>query len=148
MHPTGMHSFSICQSNSSYLFNKYRGLADGSQRQLPACCLPPANKIWGNLMLQVFVCPRGGGVCMMSLPIWLPGPMFLLEGLSSWSHVRSSGGLCLGGLCLGGLCPGGLCPRGGLCRETPTRNQKSRRYASYWNAFLFTLMLERLRGFF
>ena len=94
------------------------------------------------------VCLSTGGVCMMSLPIWLPGPMFLLEGLSPWSHVRSSGGLCLGGLCLGGLCPGGLCPRGGLCRETPTRNQKSRRYASYWNAFLFTLMLERLRVFF
>ena len=24
----------------------------------------------------------GGGLCMMSLPVWLPGPMFFLEGLS------------------------------------------------------------------
>ena len=47
---------------------------------------------------------------MMSLPVWLPGPMFLLGGVS----VQR--GLCLGcvsvhrGLCLGGvLCPGDLC---------------------------------------
>ena len=39
---------------------------------------------------------------MMSLPVWLPGHMFLL------------GGLCLRGMCLRGLCPGGLC-LGGLC---------------------------------
>ena len=28
---------------------------------------------------------------MMSLPVWLPGSMFFLEGLCSWSHVPSRG---------------------------------------------------------
>ena len=37
----------------------------------------------------------GGGLCMMSLPVWLPGPMFLP----------------------GGLCPGGL--GGGVCCSLP-----------------------------
>ena len=56
-----------------------------------------------------------------------------------------------GGLCPGGLCPGvsvqwGLCPRGSLSRgslssgvsvmKTP-HMVTSKRYASYWNAFLF-----------
>ena len=26
---------------------------------------------------------------MMSLPVWVPGPMFLLGGLCPWSHVPS-----------------------------------------------------------
>ena len=55
----------------------------------------------GNIFTGVChsLCPQRGGLCMMSLPVWLPGPMFHL------------GGLCLvpcafqGGLCLGGLCP-------------------------------------------
>ena len=65
---------------------------------------------------------------MMSLPVLLPGPMFLLGGLCPWSHVPSMGvsvwgslsrGLCLGGSLLGGLCPGvsayGVSVQGGLC---------------------------------
>ena len=35
---------------------------------------------------------------MMSLRVWLPGPMFLLGGLYLWSHVPSRGSLS-GGLC-------------------------------------------------
>ena len=50
---------------------------------------------------------------MMSLPVWLPGPMFLLGPLSRGSLSR---GLCQGGLVNGGLCPGGLCP-GGICKR-------------------------------
>ena len=60
---------------------------------------------------------------MMSLPVWLPSPMFLL------------GGLCPGGSLSLGFCLGVLSPslgRGGL---TPP-NQKSRQYGPYWNAFL------------
>ena len=49
---------------------------------------------------------------MMPLPVWLPGPMFVLG-------------------------EGGLCP-GGLYMETP-QNQKSEWYASYWNALLLTI---------
>ena len=44
-----------------------------------------------------------GDHCMISLAVWLSGPMFLTVG----------------------LCPGDF------CRESP--NQKSRWYASYWN---------------
>ena len=106
---------------------------------------------------------EGGCLCMVSFPVWLPGSMFFLGGLCSWSHVPSGGflsrrslsrespsrGLCPGGLrpggslpwgsLSGGLCPGGFCVWGGgvgvgsLCS-----GQKSRRYASYWNAFLFS----------
>ena len=45
-----------------------------------------------------------------------------------------------GGLCSGGLCPkgGGLCPRGSLSRGSLSGESLSgRRYASYWNVFLF-----------
>ena len=84
-----------------------------------------------------------GGLCMMSLRVWLSGPMFLSEGslclvtcsfLESLSRgVSAQGGLCRevsvqgslhpGGVSVqgvnvqGGLCPGVLCPEGGgvLC---------------------------------
>ena len=85
---------------------------------------------------------------MMSLPVWLPGPMFLpreslcLVLCSFWGvsvqGVSVKGGLCprgtsvqglsvwgslsMGSLSRGSLsrslCPGGLCP-GGLCQGTP-----------------------------
>ena len=38
-------------------------------------------------------------LCMMSLPVWLPGPMLFLVDLCPWSHVPS-GGICLQGVCL------------------------------------------------
>ena len=41
----------------------------------------------------------GGGFCMISIPVWLPGPMFLLGDLCPWPHVPWGGGG-------GGLCPG------------------------------------------
>ena len=43
-----------------------------------------------------------GGLCMMSLPVWLPGPMFLLGGLCPWSHVPLMGVSVQEGLCPGG----------------------------------------------
>ena len=50
---------------------------------------------------------------MMSLPVWLPVPMFLPEGslclvLCSFQGVYVQGSLSRGSL-TGGLCPGGLC---------------------------------------
>ena len=41
----------------------------------------------GNIFTGVCqsFCPRGGGRLMMSLPVWLPGPMFLPGGLP---HTR------------------------------------------------------------
>ena len=75
------------------------------------------------------------------VPVWLPGPMFLLSGsLSlvpcSFQVVSGQGVSLSGGLCSGGLSRGGLCP-GFLCLWEDPRNQKSGRYASCWNAFLF-----------
>ena len=99
------------------------------------CYLPPANKVCdGYVFTQVFVCPRGGGS-------------------RSLSRGPRPGGLHPGGLCLGSLSRGvsakeslfrGVSVQGGLCsgvslsRETP-RTVTGGRYASYWNAFLFTL---------
>ena len=73
------------------------------------------------------VCPQEG-LCMMSLPVWLPGPMFLLGGaLCLWSHVLSAGSLSRGISVQGNFCPGGLYP-GGLCPgESLSRGSLSRR---------------------
>ena len=79
-------------------------------------------------------------LCMMSLPVWLPGPMFLpLPG---------------GSLSMGSLSRGGLLGRGSLSRGSPPfggdeslsrerglyegdpHTVKTRRYASNWHAFL------------
>ena len=68
---------------------------------------------------------------MMSLPVWLPGPMFLL-GVSVSAVMFLPGDLCPGGLCPGvsawgfsywevsiqeGLCLGGSLSRGSLSGE-------------------------------
>ena len=83
--------------------------------------LPPVNEVWGKVMflhMSVILSTGGGGLCMMSLPVWLAGPMFLL-----------------GALCLGGLCPGGSL--WGVSPQQKPRTVKSGRCTSYWNAFLF-----------
>ena len=79
----------------------------------------------GNIFTGV--CLSIGGLCMVSLPVWLSGPMFLLG--ASLSLVPCSffcpgkslyGGSLCRGLCpgevsiQGRLCPGGDCP-GSLC---------------------------------
>ena len=50
--------------------------------------------------------------------------------------VQGEGSLCLGGRV---SIQGGLCPGRTQWTETAPRTEKSGRYASYWNAFLFTL---------
>ena len=109
--------------------------------------LPPANEVWGKVIFSEasVILSRGGGFCMMSLPVWLPGPMFSLGVLCPWSHVPFGGSL-FGGLCLEKSLFRGCLSRGCFCRETPLPpNQKSRRYASYWNAFLFVVVLQTKR---
>ena len=105
-------------------------------------------------------CSFQGGGCMISLPVWLPGPMFL-PGESSLSHGLSQGGSGLSNGPSQGVwsipwsTPGGGRPpsRETLWRETPilrntlwrentlvltsSGSHQSGRYASYWNAFLF-----------
>ena len=72
------------------------------------------------------VCQSGGGrLCMMSLPVWLLGPMFLLWGLCLWSHVTSRS-----------------VQRQTLDRDlSPPRVGGDGRYASYWNAFFLSMFL-------
>ena len=55
---------------------------------------------------------------MMSLPVWMPGPMFLLgESLSRGSLSWGAGGVSMsrGCLCPGGFLSGGFSGQGGLC---------------------------------
>ena len=40
--------------------------------------LPPANEFWGKVMFLHMSVNGEGGLCMMSLSVRLPGPMFLL----------------------------------------------------------------------
>ena len=77
------------------------------RKTTPACInYRPQMKLWeGN----VSFCSREVSLCIMSLPLWLSGPMFLLGGsLSlvpcSFQWVSVSGTMFL---------------LGGLCRESP-----------------------------
>ena len=80
----------------------------------------------GNVMfLHLSVCPQGD---MMSPPVWLSGPMFL------------QGRVCL---YEGGLPPVGRSALEGevsACWRQYLQNQKSGRYAFYWNVFLLKLL--------
>ena len=83
--------------------------------------LPPANEVWGKVMvLHLSVSHSVGGVTSC-LAAWSHIPSW---GLCPWSHVSSEGSLS----------------GGALCRKTPW-NQKSGQYISYWNAFLLHLFV-------
>ena len=101
---------------------------------------------------------EGGGLCMMSLSVWLPGPIFRSGGLSLWSGPMflpdgslSIGGLCLWGLCplgvsveegisvQGGLCAGGLCPGGNLCPGGGSPD-----FAAWFFSFIRTYSIARV----
>ena len=116
--------------------------------------LPPATKLrQGNVFTSVCqeFCPQGGLCPSMyhrshdwGLSVWGEGSLF-------------GGGLCLEGLCVWGICPGGgyvwgvslhkvfvqgVSVQGVSVRAIPPPTKTpctvtSRRYASYWNAFLF-----------
>ena len=75
-------------------------------------------------------------VCMMSLPVWLPGPMFLPGGLCAWSHVPSRGCLSSGFLSRGSRSSWSR-SRGFSVQGVSICKVKSGRYISYWNGFLF-----------
>ena len=86
--------------------------------------LPPSKESLGQgnvFYTCLLFCPMGG-ICMMSLSVWLPGPIFLLgmslslvpcsfQGVSVWGSLSWGGCLCPWGLCPGGV-SGGLCPGG------------------------------------
>ena len=53
---------------------------------------------------EAFVFQHGGGcLCMMSLPVWLPGPMFLLGVSVSGPIFLLARGVFVQGVCLGSL---------------------------------------------
>ena len=98
---------------------------------------PPANEVWGKVIcLQACVCPQGG--------VHRPG-----RGVCSGGVPRPRGVPGLGGCLLQGMPPsegvcyrrgwGGACSRG-VCVETPPKADSYcyGRYASYWNAILFS----------
>ena len=90
----------------------------------------------------------GRGLCMLSLPVWLTGPMFLL-GRESLSLVPCSfqGGLCPGcggvsclGVSVGGkgsVLGGGPCQGDTPSRDTPYGNKQAVHILQ--NAFLFSM---------
>ena len=79
--------------------------------------LPPQTKLGAKLCFKKHLSLHRVGVCMMSLPVWPEGSL-------------------LGG----GLCPGQT-PQDRPPDKGPPRMVESGRYASYWNAFLFSKVL-------
>ena len=94
------------------------------------CYLPPANKVCEGYVFTG-VCLSSGGGGSRSLSRGSPSR-------GSPSGGSLSGVSVQGGLCQGVSVQGGLCSGVSLSRETP-RTVTGGRYASYWNAFLFTL---------
>ena len=92
----------------------------------------PTKEVWSEgMFLHLLVCPQRVGLCMMSLPVRLPGFMFLPGGV----YVQ-------GALSGGSLSRGSLPERGFLTRGISVKRlliQKSGRYTSYWNAPLFLI---------
>ena len=111
------------------------------------------------MFLHLFVSHsvQRGNFCMMSLPVWLPGLMFLPGGLCLWSHVPSRASVSLvpcffWGVSVQGLCPSRQRPPGyrspgqrpSLTKTPWTETScmvKSGWYAFYLNASLLTAIL-------
>ena len=86
-----------------------------SQMHSSVVCYRPQTKLLeGNVFTPVCqsFCSQGreGCLCMMSLPVWLPGPMFLLRG----SSVPR-------GLCLTASVSRGVFVKAGLCLRISVR---------------------------
>ena len=68
------------------------------------------------MLLEAFVSQRREG----SLPVWRPGPVFLLGGVYVSCPMFLPGGLCLRSRVPSGcLSPGGLCPETDTATDTP-----------------------------
>ena len=89
-----------------------------------------------------------GGFCLGALwrdlcPGYLCPGRISVQGVGLFPGCGSvQGGLCLGGV----LCPGGSLSKGGLCRGGDPSTVTCGRYASYWNAFLFRIILVHYLG--
>ena len=66
--------------------------------------------MFSEAYISVILSTKGGvGLCILSLLVWLPGPMFLCGGLCPWTHVPCRGISVQTGS-LSGLYSGDLCP--------------------------------------
>ena len=143
------------QSSSHVLrtFNKttitvaWRDIHAGRKWTQKQIFLPPAIEVWGKVIFSEACVILFTWACEWChfLSDYLVPCSFWEGGLCAWSHVPWGGGLCPGGVSIegGGHCLGGLCPGESLSGRPPDRDPlrhtvKSGRYASYWNAFLFS----------
>ena len=78
----------------------------------------------------------GGGLCIMSLPVWLTGPMFLPGGSLSLVPCSFQMG--------GGLCPGGLHPGGSLSGRPPPPYGDERVVRILLESFLVMKMVSKM----
>ena len=84
--------------------------------------LPPANGVWDKVIFSkacVSHSVHRECLCMIILPVWLPGPMFL-HGVSVPGPMFLRGGLPPGGLNLGGSAGATHPTRIHTCLETVT----------------------------
>ena len=100
--------------------------------------LPSASKRQGNVFTQVClsVILFKGGLCPSMHHRSHDRGVSVKGGVSVQRDLNSGGGLCEGGLSVQGV----------SVRETLPM-VKSRRYASYWNAFLFFLSFQYVQSF-
>ena len=143
MHPTGMHSCNQCwlvQFIGTKILNNclnfpVRQLSGFLWSELISINYCPQTKLQeGNVFTPVCDSVYRGCLCRGGLcPGGSPGS------LCPW------GGLCPGGSFRGfsvqGDPPGGFCPGGSLSRET-LHTVTSRQYTSYWNTFLFKMLVK------
>ena len=64
----------------------YTGIHEATQLRNITFFLPPTKDVWGKVMFSeasVSHSVHRGGVCMMSLPVWLLGPLLLRRGSAS-----------------------------------------------------------------
>ena len=126
-----------CPSVASYLFvprlvyNLNRAVTAAGNTQCINIIARKRSLGQGNVFTRVcHSVHRGeGALCMISLPVWLPGPMFLPGGLCLWSHVPS-GRVSITDTPFDRDLPG----------QRPPCTVRSGWYASYWNAFLLTVI--------
>ena len=127
-HPTGMHS---CYEEDYHKVTCCLRCDSNETGKIILCC-----PLITCFYMCLSFCPRVRGVC-----VWC----HLLSGcLVPCSFSRN---LCpVGSLSIGSLFRG-LCQGGSLSKETPLPNQKSRRYASYWYAFLLIINSQHFKVF-
>ena len=90
---------------------------------------------------QVFVCPRGGGLCPGRVSVQRGGVSVQVVSVQRGISVQR-GSLSRGDLCPGGLCPGGLCPGGSLLGVTVRGPPYGKEH--HWNEFLFLVKSKRI----